>query len=92
MQHVLATTMKFFKDSEGKFAVVQVPNVPLIGWFVFAVASHFITSAPWRHGLSYLSFGFLFTWAWLEITAGKSCFRRVLGLAVLVVTVYSRFK
>jgi hypothetical protein len=44
----------------------------------------------WQQIFTYASFGLLFTWAWLELVSGKSYFRRLLGLVVLVLIVYDR--
>lgn len=92
MNHYIATGMKFFKDSDGHIAIIQWPNIPLIGWFVSMLASLFITSPPWHTFLGYVSFGFIFTWAWLEITQGNSYFRRALGVIVLLLALYPHFK
>ena len=84
--------MKFFKDSDGQIVIWQRPNVPLIGWLLFAIASFLIKISPWQNFLAYLSFGFIFTWAWLEITKGKSYFRRALGVLVLLISLYYQLK
>jgi hypothetical protein len=81
--------MKFFKDKEGHIAIVQRPNIPLISWLVFTVISMFIKSSPLHTFLGYVGFGFIFTWAWLEITTGKSYFRRTFGVVVLILALYS---
>jgi hypothetical protein len=86
MNHYLATTMKFFKDKDGHIAIIQWPNIPLIGWFVSMLAALFITSPQWHTFLGYLGFGFIFTWAWLEITTG---FRRTAGVVVLLLALYA---
>jgi hypothetical protein len=84
--------LNFVKDSEGHVAIIEWPNIPLVGWMVITAASFFIQASPWHNFLGYVSFGFLFTWAWLEITQGKSNFRRTFGAIVLLVTLYSHFK
>ncbi len=92
MNHYTAMVKRYFKDSDGKIVIWQRPNIPLIGWLAFAVAAFFIKTAPWQNLFSYLSFGFLFTWAWLEITQGKSYFRRALGVVVLLLALYPHIK
>lgn len=92
MNHYITHIMKFFKDSNGRIAVIQWPNIPLIGWFVTMLGSLLIKSSPWQTFLEYLSFGFIFTWAWLEITEGESYFRRTVGVIVLLLALYPHFK
>lgn len=83
----------FFKDKQGRIVLVQTPNWPLILWFVFSVLDFLWTrSQPKVHYLLHmLSFGFIFTWAWLEITSGVNYFRRLLGLIVLIMAIYLNF-
>jgi hypothetical protein len=92
MDQLVARCVKFFKDSDGRIVIWQQPNIPLIGWLLFAIASFFIKTSPWQNFLAYVSFGFLFTWAWLETTQGKSYFRRTLGVVVLLLAIYPHFK
>ena len=84
--------MKFIKDRKGRIAIVQTPNVPLIGWFLFVVSTHVLHTATWQEFAGFMSFGFIFTWSWLEITQGANYFRRALGLVVLFVSIYSRVR
>ena len=84
--------MKFFKDKEGHIVVVQRPNIPLIGWLIFTVISLFIKSSSWHTFFGYVSFGLIFTWAWLEITTGKSYFRRTIGVIALLLALYYHLK
>lgn len=81
--------MDIFKDKQGRIVIAQMPNLPLIGWFVFTVLNLIWNSGqPTIHSLfGLLSFGFIFTWAWLEITDGVNLFRRALGLLVLIIVV-----
>lgn len=81
--------MNFFKDNQGKIVIFQKPNSPLIGWIVFLILGLLVGHhQPRLHELcNALRFGFIFTWAWLEITSGVNYFRRTLGLIVLFVVV-----
>lgn len=79
--------MGFFKDSNGKLAVWQWPNVPLIGWMLFKVFSIILSSPSIKNWSENLSTAFLFTWAYLEITGGTSYFRRFLGVLVMVASI-----
>ena len=92
MHHSTTTFIKFFKDRDGHIVLWQTPNVPLVGWVLFIVSTHILHTASWQQFASYMSFGFIFTWAWLEMTGGASYFRRALGLIVLVVSIYTRIK
>ncbi|MGQ3890122.1 hypothetical protein ACQUW5_13965 [Legionella sp. CNM-1927-20] len=85
--------LDFFKDKQGRIVLFQMPNWPLILWFIFAVLDFLWSSnQPKIHYLlQMLSFGFIFTWAWLEITSGVNYFRRTLGLLVLIIAVYSQY-
>jgi hypothetical protein len=82
---------KLFKDSNGKVVIWQTPNTPLVAWALFSVLTHVLPVGRWQFLAEYLSFGFIFTWAWLELTQGSSYFRRILGAVVLVVSIQSRF-
>lgn len=87
----MTTITKFFKDKNGKVVVWQTPNIPLISWALFSVLARVVPSGAWQQLTSFVSFGFIFTWAWLEITEGSSYFRRTLGIVVLIVTLSSKF-
>lgn len=80
----------FFKDKNGKVVLGQTPNAPLVGWFVFLVLAHVIPTGRWQQVAGYVSFGFIFTWAWLELTQGVNYFRRLLGAVVLILAIHSR--
>jgi len=82
--------LDFFKDKQGRIILFQAPNSPLIGWFIFTIFNLLWSSDQQKiHDLfGILSFGFIFTWAWLEITDGVNYFRRVLGLLVLIIAIW----
>ncbi|MFJ1269161.1 hypothetical protein ACD661_11390 [Legionella lytica] len=81
--------INFFKDKNGRIVILQIPNGPLIAWFIFTILN--LLLAGWHSQITYifhmLSFGFIFTWAWLELTSGVNYFRRTLGLIVLIINV-----
>ena len=79
-----------WRDKTGKPVILQLPNAPLVGWGIFMVAGWFLPDGGWGVAVQYLSFGFLFTWAWLELYSGRSYIRRLLGLAVLIMIIYNR--
>ncbi|WP_228561943.1 hypothetical protein [Catenulispora rubra] len=67
-----------------------MPNLPLIGWLLFALLARISSAGHWRSTADFVSSAFLFTWAYLELTQGVNYFRRLLGLAVLAAVVGSR--
>jgi len=85
--------LNFFKDKNGRVVIAQTPNSPLIGFILFTVLGYVWSSnQPKIHNLfEILSFGFIFTWAWLEITDGVNYFRRTLGIIILIVVLWFRF-
>lgn len=82
--------LNFFKDKQGRIVILQAPNVPLICWFILTILDLlWSTNQPKAHYFfRMLSFGFIFTWAWLEISSGVNYFRRMLGLFVLIIAVF----
>jgi hypothetical protein len=82
--------LDFFKDKQGRIVLFQAPNSPLICWFILVILDFFWSSnQPKIHYLFHmLRFGFIFTWAWLEITSGVNYFRRALGLLVLILAIF----
>ena len=85
--------LNFFQDKKGRIVIFQPPNSPLIGFFLFTILNFvWSTNQPKIHYLfGILSFGFIFTWAWLEITSGVNYFRSTLGVLVLIITVWFKF-
>lgn len=51
---------KFFKDNKGKIVIIQPPNLPIIGWFVFMVIAFVIPSGILKTGFSSFASAFLF--------------------------------
>ncbi|MEY9855890.1 hypothetical protein ABH935_001494 [Catenulispora sp. GAS73] len=84
--------MRFWRDADGRVVLAQWPNLPLIGWLVFAALAGISGGGHWRSAAEFVSSAFLFTWAYLELTQGVNYFRRLLGLAVLVVVVSSHLR
>ena len=83
---------RFWRDANGKVVVAQVPNVPLVGWLLFAGLSWIPGAEGWTNGTRFTSSAFLFCWAYLELAHGANYFRRLLGLAVLAALVEARFR
>lgn len=79
-----------FKDKQGKTIIAQKPNLPLIVWFF-----SFVISLLQIHDLvtqltSAISFGALFTWAWMEIFSGVNLFRRILGSVIMAYILWGK--
>ena len=83
---------KFVRDKEGRIAVWQTPNLPLVAWIVFKMLSMVVTQKNLQDGFSLISSACLFTWAFLEMTEGDSYFRRVIGLVVFAALLVGFFR
>jgi hypothetical protein len=68
----------------------QKPNIPIIVWFTAVVAGYFIKDGTLAELIDLVGFGTLFTWAWIELFKGVNYFRRLLGLTVLVLSLFLR--
>ena len=81
--------MNIFKTRDGQIVFGQRPNLPIIVWFVtFVVLRLPLTlNTQFEQVISLVSFGALFTWAWLELFDGVNLYRRILGGVVLVVII-----
>lgn len=77
------------KDKDNRISVVEFPNVWLTLWALGAVVSHFFESNL-SSFIANLSFMSLIIWASLEIVAGRSLFRRLLGAFILVGALFNR--
>lgn len=75
---------RFFRDSEGNIVIGQKPNLPILIWLSTTALQSFNFGGKIQTGLELVSFGILFTWAYLEIFQGVNYFRRSLGVVVLV--------
>jgi hypothetical protein len=82
---------KFWYDSRGKVVVFQWPNIWLIGWVVLAFLSMVVPRGKSSDIFWWASTAVLAFWALLEIFKGVNYFRRLLGAAVLLLTIASAF-
>lgn len=82
---------KCFKDKSGTIVIGQKPNIPIIIWLTTLALR--IPALPLRleTGIAFIGTGFLFTWAWLELSSGVNYLRRALGLAVLLFIIITEF-
>lgn len=81
----------FFKDKDGKWAIVAFPNVLLAAWIAIIILTKFIPENNLHLSLSLLGSAVLFAWAYLELTDGTSYFRRVLGAVILLAVIIGYF-
>ncbi|HET9098170.1 MAG TPA: hypothetical protein VFN51_00980 [Candidatus Saccharimonadales bacterium] len=81
---------KFWRDDKGRIVIWQTPNLPLIGWAVFTIASLIFNSGSAASTiLTWLAVVALLYWAYLEIFKGVNYFRRLLGVIVLILNIIS---
>jgi hypothetical protein len=76
-------------DRHGRLVLFEKPNTPLILWAVcsfldFVVGHSLWVNSPLHTLFRMLAFGFIFIWAWLELSQGTTYLRRLLGFIVLV--------
>lgn len=73
-----------FRDSEGKIAIAQMPNLPLLVGLAATFLQFMLPGGKIQLTSQLVAFGALFAWAWLELFDGVNYFRRALGLIALV--------
>jgi hypothetical protein len=78
------------REKQERYVLWQRPNLAIMVWFGAVVLGKLFEQGRVHEVLSLVSFGALFTWAWLEIFQGVNNFRRVLGAIVLIFSIYSR--
>ena len=78
------------RKNKKKFVIAQKPNLPLIIWFAALMISKLPLYLPLVKIFELISFGAIFTWAWLEIFFGVNYFRRILGVVVMTLIIYVR--
>lgn len=81
---------KLFANKHGDIVVFQRPNAVAIVALVATFLSIILPYGTWNFIASLISYGAIFTWAWLELFEGDSLFRRALGCAVLIWLVLSK--
>lgn len=81
-----------FRDSDGNFAIAQMPNLPILVWLAATLLALVLKEGNLHRGLEAVAFGSLFTWAWLELFQGVNYFRRSLGLIVLLTAIASKLQ
>ena len=79
----MESILNIFKDKNGKVIIAQKPNLPIIVWFFSFILSKLPIHPTLIHLTEAISFGAIFTWAWMEIFSGVNTFRRILGVIVI---------
>ena len=80
------------RDKDNNLVVWQLPNPPLVGWFVGLIISNVIASGFLKTGLAALSTAFLFTWAYLEVAQGATYLRRLPGVIAMIIAFFAYFR
>lgn len=81
----------FCSDKDGNLVLAQKPNLPIVGWLVFKLASIPVSDQATKTGLETIATFFIFTWAYLEVVEGDSNFRRLLGVILITLLVSNIF-
>ena len=84
--------LPLFTDVNGNVALWQKPNLPIMSWAFFKVASHIGSNPRFKEGSANTSTVLLLVWAYLESTKGSNYFRRALGYSVLCIVVRNYLK
>jgi hypothetical protein len=77
----------WFRSSDGRLAVGQLPNPALCVWLAAVVLGWFDLSARHATVVDGVRDGALLVWALDELVRGASPFRRLLGVVVLTAQV-----
>jgi hypothetical protein len=75
---------RWFRSSDGRLTLWQLPNPALCVWLVTLVLGRLDLSAAHATAVDGIRHGALIVWALDEVVRGSSPFRRVLGAVVLV--------
>jgi hypothetical protein len=91
IRNIQTAGTSLFKDRDGNIVIWQRPNIALAGWLVFKLASALAPAGTIKVGFDRISSAFIFAWAFLEITCGRSFFRRGLGVIIMIAIVMGYF-
>lgn len=83
---------KLFKNKDGKIVIWQNPNILLWIWILTTAVDLLIKHGSLHSSLRHLGDAALFAWAYLEIRSGESIIRRILGVIVMAVVIFSFFR
>lgn len=79
----LTSASRWFRSSDGRLTLWQLPNAALCVWLVALVLGRFDLSATHTTAVDGVRHGALLVWALDEVARGASPFRRILGVVVL---------
>jgi hypothetical protein len=79
---------KIFRDKQGKIVIIQFPNIPLAVWIVGLLLVKVLPSGGFSEFCRHISTLGLVVWGIIEILYGVNYFRRLLGAAIIISTVY----
>ncbi len=79
----LSSTSWWFRSSDGRLTLWQLPNPALCVWLVTIVLGWFELSAAHAIAVDGIRHGALLVWAVDEVVRGASPFRRTLGAVIL---------
>ena len=79
----------WFRSSDGRLTLWQLPNPALCVWLVTLVLGRFDLSVADKAAVDGVRRGALLVWALDEVVRGASPFRRVLGAVVLAAQLVS---
>lgn len=79
----LTSASWWFRSSDGRLTLWQLPNAALCVWLIALVLGNFDLSAAHTAAVDGVRHGALLVWALDEAARGASPFRRVLGVVVL---------
>lgn len=91
VRHRLISPEWWLRDSDGRWAIAQLPNPALTVWLITEVVRSIGVISDRNAALAQVGRGALVVWAADELLRGSSPFRRLLGLIVLVVEVVGFF-
>jgi len=79
---------KIFRDKQGKIVIIQFPNIPLAVWIIGLLLVKVLPSGDFSEFCRHISTLGLVVWGIIEILYGVNYFRRLLGAAIIISTVY----
>lgn len=80
----------FFKDFQGRrggYIITESPNKPLIAFMILIVIA--VVSYPgfWQTSFSLAAYASLTWWGFLEVSSGRSRFRKFLGIGAIIAVI-----
>jgi hypothetical protein len=85
----LSSRSWWFRSSDGRLTLWQLPNPALCVWMVTLVLGRFELSATHATAVNGVRHGALLVWALDEVVRGASPFRRTLGAVILAAQLVS---